>query len=57
MGEQVVALLERGTITPHVGRVLPIEQTGEAHRLILEPGAHGKIVIQVEPTSADPTPQ
>lgn len=48
MGERVVGLMEGGHITPFVGRSFPLEQTAEAHRLILEPGAQGKIVIQLE---------
>lgn len=50
MGERVVSLMEGGHITPHVGRLLPLDQIADAHRLILEPGAQGKIVIRVEPT-------
>lgn len=50
MGERVVGLLDGGHITPHIGKTLPIEQTAEAHRSILVPGAQGKIVIQIEPS-------
>ncbi|KAI6183128.1 NADPH:quinone reductase [Aphelenchoides bicaudatus] len=39
MGERMVGLLDGGHITPHIGKVLPIEQTAEAHRSILVPGA------------------
>lgn len=54
MGERVVGLLEGNHITPHIGRTLPLEQTAEAHRLVLEPGAQGKIVIQVDPSAGNP---
>jgi NADPH:quinone reductase-like Zn-dependent oxidoreductase len=54
MGERLVGLLEGGHITPQVGIVLPIEQTAEAHRSILVPGARGKIVIQIN-QNADET--
>lgn len=48
----MVGLLDGGHITPHIGKVLPIEQTAEAHRSILVPGAQGKIVIKVESCNA-----
>ena len=37
--------LENGTLRPVVGRELPLAEAAEAHRLILEPGASGKIVM------------
>lgn len=48
MSERIVGLMEGGHVTPYVGRVLPLNQTAEAHRLILEPGSQGKIVIQLD---------
>jgi NADPH2:quinone reductase len=37
--------LENGTLKPVVGREMPLAQAAEAHRIILEPGAYGKIVL------------
>lgn len=42
----LVAGLERGFLQPVVGRKLLLANAAEAHRLILEPGALGKIVLQ-----------
>lgn len=41
----LVAGLENGTLRPVVGREIPLEEAPRAHQLILEPGAHGKIVL------------
>jgi NADPH2:quinone reductase len=41
----VNAGLEAGTLTPVVGREIPLESAAEAHRAVLEPGARGKIVL------------
>jgi NADPH2:quinone reductase len=37
--------LEEGTLRPVVGKEMPLGDAGKAHQLILEPGAHGKIVL------------
>ncbi|HET6485338.1 MAG TPA: NADPH:quinone reductase [Spirochaetia bacterium] len=37
--------LEQGTLQPVVGVELPLAEAAQAHRRILEPGAHGKIVL------------
>jgi NADPH2:quinone reductase len=37
--------LANGTLTPVVGRTLPLSDTARAHVAVLEPGAHGKIVL------------
>jgi NADPH2:quinone reductase len=37
--------LERGALTPVVGREFPLAEAGAAHRAVMEPGAYGKIVI------------
>ncbi len=37
--------LENGTLTPVVGRELPLAQAPQAHVAVLEPGAYGKIVL------------
>lgn len=36
---------ENGTLTPVVGRELPLGQAPQAHVAVLEPGAYGKIVL------------
>ncbi|MDF2925757.1 MAG: quinone oxidoreductase [Paenibacillaceae bacterium] len=46
--EKVWPKIESGQIRPHIYKVLPMEQAGEAHR-ILEHGGHtGKIVLAVK---------
>lgn len=37
--------LEAGTLRPVVGRELPLAEAVRAHETVLEPGAHGKIVL------------
>jgi NADPH:quinone reductase len=37
--------LEIGTIKPVIGRELPLQEAPRAHELIMEPGAHGKIIL------------
>ena len=37
--------LENGTLNPIVAKELPLTEAARAHDLILEPGAHGKIVL------------
>jgi NADPH2:quinone reductase len=41
----LVAGLENGTLKPVVGRQMPLAQAPDAHRAVMEPGAHGKIVL------------
>lgn len=41
----LVAGLENGTLRPVVGRELPLSDAAGAHTAVLEPGAHGKIVL------------
>ena len=41
----IVAGLEDGTLKPIVGRELPLAEAAAAHRLVLESGAAGKIVL------------
>lgn len=41
----IVAGLENGSLRPVVGNELSLEKAAQAHRTILEPGAHGKIVL------------
>jgi NADPH:quinone reductase len=37
--------LENGTLRPVVGRELPLAEAPRAHQAVMEPGAHGKIVL------------
>jgi NADPH2:quinone reductase len=41
----IIAGLANGTMRPIVGTELPLAEAPRAHRQILEPGAHGKIVL------------
>ncbi|MGA2546425.1 MAG: NADPH:quinone reductase [Rectinemataceae bacterium] len=41
----ISAGLESGALRPVVGAELPLAQAAQAHRRVLEPGAHGKIVL------------
>jgi NADPH:quinone reductase len=41
----LVAGLENGTLTPVIGRELPLDQAPQAHVAVMEPGAFGKIVL------------
>jgi NADPH2:quinone reductase len=44
-GRDVLALWEGGVVRPVVGHELPLEQAGEAHRLIEERKTTGKVVL------------
>ena len=37
--------LTNGTLKPVIGRELPLAEAAQAHVAVLEPGAHGKIVL------------
>jgi NADPH2:quinone reductase len=39
------AALETETLKPVIGRELPLADAAHAHKLIMEPGAHGKIIL------------
>jgi NADPH2:quinone reductase len=41
----LVAGLANGTLRPVVGRELPLREAAKAHATVMEPGAHGKIVL------------
>jgi NADPH2:quinone reductase len=41
----IVAGLENGSLRPVVGNELSLDKAAQAHRAIMEPGAHGKIVL------------
>lgn len=40
--------IEEGKLHPEIGHVLPMEKAAEAHRLMLERGNYGKIVLTVQ---------
>jgi len=40
-----IAGLENGSLRPIVGQELPLADAARAHKLVMEPGAYGKIVI------------
>jgi NADPH2:quinone reductase len=37
--------LQNGTIRPIVGQTIPLAEAPRAHRAVMDPGAHGKIVL------------
>ena len=41
----IVAGLENGSLRPVVGKELPLGEASQAHIAVMEPGAHGKIVL------------
>jgi NADPH2:quinone reductase len=41
----LVAGLENETLRPIVGREMPLREAARAHEAVLEPGAHGKIIL------------
>lgn len=41
----LVAGLENGTLTPVVGREMPLADAARAHEAVMQPGAYGKIVL------------
>jgi NADPH:quinone reductase len=41
----LVAGLANGTLRPVVGQEIPLKEAPRAHQAVLEPGAHGKIVL------------
>jgi NADPH:quinone reductase len=36
---------ENGSLRPIIGREIPLAEASRAHREILEPGSHGKIIL------------
>jgi len=40
-----LAGLGDGSLTPIIGREMPLAEASEAHRAVMEPGAYGKIVL------------
>lgn len=45
MYSEIAAGLEKGSLRPVIGKVLPLEEAPQAHRAVLAPGAYGKIVL------------
>ena len=40
--------IEQGKLHPEIGHTLPMEQAGEAHRLLLQRANYGKIVLTIK---------
>src|SRR6516225_1576045 len=40
--------IEQGKLRPEIGHVLPMDQAGEAHRLLLQRANYGKIVLEIK---------
>ena len=40
--------IEQGKLHPEIGHTLPMEQAGDAHRLMLQRANYGKIVLKIE---------
>jgi len=50
MGRSLRAMqpwIDEGKLHPEIGHVLPMEQAGEAHRLMLQRANYGKIVLEI----------
>ena len=43
--DDLIAGLNDGTLQPIVGREMPLADAADSHHAVLEPGAHGKIVL------------
>ncbi|HZR23286.1 MAG TPA: NADPH:quinone reductase [Vicinamibacterales bacterium] len=41
----LIAGLSNGTLNPIIGRELPLAEASQAHRIVMEPGALGKLVL------------
>jgi len=39
--------IDQGKLHPEIGHTLPMEQAGEAHRLLLQRANYGKIVLTI----------
>ena len=52
----IAALARAGTLRPHVGAVLPLARAAEAHALVEQGSAGGKVVLRVEGDDAEPPP-
>jgi NADPH2:quinone reductase len=45
MMKDIMAGVAEGALRPVVGREMPLADAASAHIAVLEPGAHGKIVL------------
>jgi NADPH2:quinone reductase len=45
MMADILAGVAEGALRPVVGREMPLAEAAAAHVAVLEPGAHGKIVL------------
>lgn len=45
MMQDILAGIADGSLRPVIGRELPLAEAAEGHKAVLEPGAHGKIVL------------
>ena len=45
MMDDILAGVAEGTLRPIIGREMPLAEAASAHVVVLEPGAHGKIVL------------
>jgi NADPH2:quinone reductase len=45
MMEDILAGVAEGRLRPIIGREMPLADAASAHVAVLEPGAHGKIVL------------
>ena len=43
--QAIIAGLESGALNPVVGKEMPLADAAKAHVAVMEPGAHGKIVL------------
>ena len=46
--DEIAGLIENGVLSPHIGKIFPMERIVDAHEY-LESGKHiGKVVVSVE---------
>ncbi|HEY4147747.1 MAG TPA: NADP-dependent oxidoreductase [Chitinophagaceae bacterium] len=45
--EEIAALTDKGKLTPKVGKVLPLSEAAEAHKLMDEHRVKGKIILEI----------
>jgi NADPH2:quinone reductase len=43
--QAIIAGLESGALNPVVGTEMPLKEAALAHQRVMEPGAHGKIIL------------
>jgi len=47
MNDTLIQLLADGKIRPHIDRVLPLEEAGDAMRAVANRTVHGRIVLKI----------